>query len=158
MFSQAVEYSMRAMALLTQHHGTPLTVQTIAERAQIPAPYLSKLLQTFTRAGLVAAQRGVGGGYVLTRSPAKISLADVINVVEPLQRIRSCPLGIAGHASLCPLHRKVDEALATVEKAFTHTNLAELCKDAGAATPLCSKETLTSLKLPAKKATKQSER
>lgn len=137
MISQAVEYSLRAMVYLTQKQEGPATVQEIAAKGKIPAPYLSKLLQGLTRAGLVVAQRGIGGGYVLSRSPTEISLADIVNVVEPLQRITTCPLGIGGHASLCPLHRRLDQALATIEQAFRETTLDDLCKEKGGSIPLC---------------------
>lgn len=138
MISQAVEYSLRAMVLLTQNVNSPLTTQAIAERGQIPAPYLSKLLQGLTRAGLVTAQRGVGGGYLLSRSPDTVTLAEIMNAIEPLQRIRACPLGIAGHVTLCPLHRRLDEALAMVERTFQETTLNDLCQEGGGSVPLCN--------------------
>jgi Rrf2 family transcriptional regulator, nitric oxide-sensitive transcriptional repressor len=146
MISQTVEYALRAMTLLAQNVDFPVTIQTIAARGQIPAPYLSKLLQGLTRAGLVKAQRGVGGGYILTRKPNEISLADVINVMEPLQRITKCPLGITGHIALCPLHSKLDQALAAVEKAFQETSLADLCTTQGSI-PLCSSNAVVTLEL-----------
>lgn len=147
MIPQAVEYSLRAMVLLTQNLDTPVTVQAIAERGQIPAAYLSKLLQGLTRAGLVVSQRGVGGGYLLTRRPAEITLADVVSAIEPLQRIRKCPLGISGHVALCPLHRRLDEALATIEKTFQETTLNDLCQESGGSVPLCSTPALVALDL-----------
>jgi Rrf2 family protein len=140
------------MVLLTQSADEPLTVQMMAARGQIPAPYLSKLLQGLTRAGLVTSQRGVGGGYLLTRRPAEITLADIVNVVEPLQRITKCPLGISGHIVLCPLHRKLDQALAMVEQAFRETTLDDLCQESGGSIPLCSAQTIVSLDLGSRKA------
>lgn len=145
MISQAVEYSLRAMVILTQSADGPVTVQAMAGRGQIPAPYLSKLLQALSRAGLVASQRGVGGGYVLTRPAAQVTLADVVNAVDPLQRIKTCPLGIRGHVALCPLHRKLDQALASIEQAFQETTLDDLCKESGGSIPLCDSQTIVSL-------------
>lgn len=147
MFSQAVEYSLRAMVLLSQRAGEPLTVQAIAQRGQIPAPYLSKLLQGLVRANLVQSQRGVGGGYTLARGPTEITLADVINVVEPLQRIKSCPLGIQGHVQLCPLHRLLDDTLSDIERAFRSTTLADLLAESGGSIPLCSDQKLAAIAL-----------
>lgn len=154
MISQAVEYSLRAMVILTQNGNAPVTVKAMAERGLIPHAYLSKLLQGLTRAGLVTSQRGIGGGYVLTRSPAEITLADVVNSVEPLQRILKCPLGIRGHIALCPLHRKLDQALATVEQAFRETTLNDLCQESSGSIPLCSSQTIVSLDLGSCKATR----
>jgi Rrf2 family nitric oxide-sensitive transcriptional repressor len=145
MISQAVEYSLRAMVLLAQGAAQSLTVRSMAERGQIPAPYLAKLLQGLSRAELVRSQRGVGGGYLLARAPDKITLADIVNAIEPLQRITRCPLGISGHVSLCPLHRKLDQALATVEQAFQETTLDDLCKEGVGPSPLCSSKSMVKL-------------
>lgn len=147
MISQAVEYSLRAMVMLTQSARAPVTVKAMATRGEIPAAYLSKLLQGLTRAGLVLSQRGVGGGYLLTRRPSEITLADVVNAVEPLQRITRCPLGISGHVALCPLHAKLDRALAMVEQAFRETTLDDLCQESGGSIPLCSSPSIVSLDL-----------
>ena len=136
MISQTVEYSLRAMALLCHDAPEPSTVVSLAERGQVPAPYLAKLLRGLVRAGLVLSQRGIGGGFSLARNPIDITLADIVNAVEPLQRIKKCPLGIANHETLCPLHKKMDEAMAMAEQAFRETTLADLLK--GAPTPLCS--------------------
>jgi len=135
------------MVLLTKSLDEPLTVQSMANRGQIPPAYLSKLLQGLTRGGLVTSQRGVGGGYLLTRRPSEITLADIVNVVEPLQRITRCPLGISGHMTLCPLHRKLDQALAMVEQAFRETTLDDLCQESGGSIPLCSAQSIVPLKL-----------
>lgn len=146
--SQAVEYSLRAMALLAQHSESPLTVQYLAAKGQIPGPYLAKLLQGLVRGGLVRSQRGVGGGYSLSRSPDEITMADVVNAIEPLQRIRSCPLGLPGHIHLCPLHRRLDQTLALVEEAFQQTRLSDLFRDTQGSTPLCDDTNLLSIGPP----------
>lgn len=138
MISQAIEYSLRAMVLLTQSANGPLKVRTIATRGQIPAPYLAKLLQGLTRAGLITSKRGIGGGFFLARRPAEITLAEIANVVEPFQRITKCPFGIDGHFTLCPLHHWLDQVLAKIEQAFLETTLEELCQDDGSPIRLCS--------------------
>lgn len=148
---QAVEYSLRAMVILSQSAERPVTVQAMAERGHIPAAYLSKLLQGLTRAGLVISQRGVGGGYTLTRPSSAITLADIVNVVEPLQRITTCPLGTMGHESLCPLHKKLDIALETIERVFSETTLDDLCREGGGAIPLCEAQVFVKLNLEATK-------
>ena len=70
----------------------------------------------------------------------------MVNAVEPLQRIRTCPLGISTHGSqLCPLHRRIDAVLAVVEEQFARTTLAEILSEPGANMPLC--ETPRQIKL-----------
>src|SRR5688572_13568384 len=63
---------------------------------------------------------------------------EVVNAVEPIQRIRTCPLGIAAHGvHLCPLHTRLDNALAMVEEAFQNTTLGELLAEPTRSIPLC---------------------
>lgn len=138
MFSQTVEYALRAVAHLTQMAPNPRTTDQIAEATKVPKAYLSKVLQSLVRADLVRSQRGIGGGMTLARTSDKLTILDVVNAVEPLQRIRSCPLGLSTHGlTLCPLHRRLDNALAMVEEAFKSTSLADLLAEPSSSIPLC---------------------
>ena len=56
--------------------GTPVQIRAISERQAIPARYLEQIFRKLRQAGLVASKRGPGGGYVLARPPARISLRD----------------------------------------------------------------------------------
>lgn len=138
MISQAVEYSLRAMVMLANAGEEPLTVQKIAATAKIPAPYLSKLMQGLLRAELVHSRRGVGGGFTLGRAAKEITVWDIVQAVDPIKRILACPLGITGHVRLCPLHRRLDQAMALVEEAFRKSSLADVLADSSpAGGPLC---------------------
>lgn len=112
--------------MLAQCPGRSMTTAQIAEQSLVPAGYLSKVLQMLVRAGVVTANRGLHGGYQLKRSPQDISVLDIINAVDPIERIHVCPLGLAEHTELCPLHRKLDDAVATIEQTLGATNLHEL--------------------------------
>jgi Rrf2 family protein len=84
-------------------------------------------MQSLSRAGLVKSQRGLNGGFTLAHDPEELSILAVVNAVDPIRRFAECPLGIASHGrNLCPLHRRLDEAAAQVEKAFQETMVAEL--------------------------------
>lgn len=138
MFSQTVEYALRAVMALAEHAPAARTTDQLATATRVPKAYLAKVLQALTRGGLVQSRRGVGGGTSLARPPEKITILEVVNAVEPVQRIESCPLGLAAHgARLCPLHRRMDQALASVEQAFARTTLAEVLADPSQVRPLC---------------------
>ncbi len=82
-------YSVKALLDLSlQPRSGPVSVRAIAARQDIPAPYLEKLLIEMRRAGLVESIRGVQGGYKLARSPAQISLGEILaavgETIEPL--------------------------------------------------------------------------
>ena len=97
MFSQSVEYALRAVVHLAQYAPDPRTNEQIAAATLVPKAYLSKVVQGLRRAGIVRSRRGVGGGVVLAKSPAKLTILDVVNAVEPIARIRRCPLDLKAH-------------------------------------------------------------
>jgi Rrf2 family iron-sulfur cluster assembly transcriptional regulator len=78
------DYASRALLSLALHAGDsrPTSVRDIAERTGLPQPYLEQILLALKGAGLVRSKRGVGGGYVLARSPEAISLAQIVSAVE----------------------------------------------------------------------------
>jgi Rrf2 family iron-sulfur cluster assembly transcriptional regulator len=57
-------------------------VRDIAERSGLPQPYLEQILLALKGAGLVRSKRGVGGGYVLARPPADITLGQIVSAVD----------------------------------------------------------------------------
>ena len=84
-------YSVKALLDLSLQRGYgPMSVREIATRQDLPAPYLEKLLIEMRKAGLVQSIRGSVGGYKLARSPAQISLGQILEAVgetiEPLPR------------------------------------------------------------------------
>lgn len=138
MLTQTVEYALRAMVCLADHEFSPQTRQALVEKTRVPSAYLAKIMKRLNRAGLVRAQRGPNGGFGLARRAAGITLLEVVNAVEPIPRIRSCPLGIRSHGSqLCALHRRLDEALETFEQAFSQTTLANIVSQKTGSIPLC---------------------
>jgi Rrf2 family protein len=125
--SQTAEYALRAVVHLAAGPSAPRTTRQIAAATRVPAPFLSKVMQGLGRAGLVRSQRGLRGGFKLARDPAELTILDVVNAVDPLRRIRGCPLDLPEHGlNLCPLHRRLDDAAALVEDAFRQTTVAEL--------------------------------
>lgn len=144
MISQTAEYALRAMVYLALRQG-PSTGQEIADHTQVPAGYLKKIMHQLGRARLVDSQRGVGGGFVLARSAKQISILDVVNSVDPIERLLTCPLDIESHGlNLCPLHKRLSEATAKVEQAFAESNLSELVEESQ--NPLCQAKPLASNK------------
>lgn len=136
MLSQSVEYALRAVVFLARE-GEPHTTAQVAEATQVPAPYLSKVLQGLARAGIVRSQRGIGGGMTLVPEPEKLTIFDVVSAVDPLQRIESCPLGLREHGvRLCALHRRLDNAMSSVEEAFRNSTLADVLADPNPSVPL----------------------
>ncbi|MEO0539565.1 MAG: Rrf2 family transcriptional regulator [Cyanobacteria bacterium P01_A01_bin.105] len=75
-------YSVKAMVDLSlQPPGRLASVRAIAQRQNLPAPYLEKLLMALRQAGLVRSVRGAQGGYALAKAPAQISLGQILEAV-----------------------------------------------------------------------------
>jgi Rrf2 family protein len=126
------------MVLLGSNPEGPMTTQQIASRTLVPAGYLSKVLQSLGREGLVEAQRGLGGGFSLARPLEEVTVLDVINAVDPLKRIDRCPLGLLEHGlRMCALHRRLDEGIALIESLFGQTTIRQLVADQKRSQPLC---------------------
>lgn len=141
MFSQTVEYALRAVVNLAMRSPEPQTTAAIAKATQVPSAYLSKVLQGLREKGIVKLQRGIGGGVSLARDPEELTILDIVNAVDPLQRITHCPLDLKSHGvQLCALHFRMDQALSSIEKAFRSTTLAELLRDPNPSVPLCDRE------------------
>jgi Rrf2 family protein len=138
MISPTAEYALRAIVALAQGNKQAQVTPAIAQTTKVPAGYLAKVLQTLGRAGLVHSKRGLGGGFTLARPAHEITVLDVVNAVDPIKRIERCPLGIEQHGrNLCPLHHRIDEAIAHVERSFQETTIAELLDDDSRHAPLC---------------------
>ena len=126
------------MVYLASLDGMTPTISQIASATRTPAGYLAKILRNLARAELVRSQRGLHGGSTLARPAERISVLDVVQAVDPIQRITSCPLGLKNHGvNLCPLHRRLDQAIASVEQAFQNTTLAEMVAEDSPSKPLC---------------------
>jgi Rrf2 family nitric oxide-sensitive transcriptional repressor len=151
-FSQTVEYALRAVVHLASEAPDARTTDQIATATLVPRAYLSKVLQSLIKSGLVTSQRGLGGGMTLGKPPSDLTILEVVNAVDPVQRIRSCPLGLAAHGiHLCPLHSRLDRAMASVEDAFARTTLAEILAEESSSIPLCPFPRMKPVKRAAKR-------
>lgn len=149
MFTQTTEYALRSMAALALFPDALIPTSVIADRTKVPGNYLAKVLQQLAAAGLITGRRGVGGGYRLARPATEINILDIIQSVGRLQRITTCPLGLSNHGSnLCPLHRKMDEAAASLIERFSNVRLSDLISDPHSMNrPLCDAQTTATLTL-----------
>lgn len=138
MISQTAEYALRAIVFLADQEDVPLTTARIAEGTQVPAGYLSKVMNSLSRARVVNAQRGPNGGFVLARPSNVLTVLEVVNAVDPIQRFPECPLKLPHHGkNLCPLHRKLDDTARMAEEAFGSTTIRDLLDVPETRKPLC---------------------
>jgi Rrf2 family protein len=83
MLSQKAKYALRAMlALAEAGEGGALQIAEIAERHRLPRRFLEQILLDLKHHGLVASKRGKNGGYTLIRSPAEITFAQIVRIID----------------------------------------------------------------------------
>jgi len=105
--SSACEYAIRAATHLALHPpGAFVSAGDISDAEDIPAPFLSAVLQRLVAADLLRSARGPGGGYTLARAPAKISLYDIRAAIDGIADLEGCALGLGACSddATCPLH------------------------------------------------------
>jgi Rrf2 family protein len=133
LYSNPCEYAIRAMTelALRQDDGwVPVTV--IAEEADLPSPYLGKILKDLVRARLLQSTRGPGGGYRLARPASEISLFDVKLTVDGPGDLERCAVGLdpCSDETPCPLHVDFVRVRATIHEYLTSTTLADVARGA----------------------------
>ena len=128
MLSKTTEYALRAIVYLAKgNNAHNTTSQLIAAATHVPEGYMSKVLNTLTRHGIVTSQRGPTGGFALMKAPETLTMLDIVQAVEPLPKIQNCPLKLTEHCGhLCPLHSFLAELVQVVEAKLASTTVADL--------------------------------
>ena len=76
-------YGIMAAVDLAMHTGSaPIQAKSIARRQGIPARFLEQVLHAMKKAGLVSSLRGAQGGYVLSKKPSDLSVAEILEALE----------------------------------------------------------------------------
>jgi Rrf2 family cysteine metabolism transcriptional repressor len=82
--SVKVDYACRVLAQLARHYGEGQLahIEELAKIEAVPANYLVQILSELRNGGLITSRRGKQGGYVLARPPEKITLYDIVKLIE----------------------------------------------------------------------------
>jgi Rrf2 family transcriptional regulator, cysteine metabolism repressor len=125
LFSAKTEYACVALLELALHHNdpNPLRLKAISEKHDISHRFLVQILLQLKAAGLVASTRGASGGYHLGRPPERITIADVVNVIDPPEPTRSDD---ARTALARTVHGVWAQILSAQRKILETTTLADL--------------------------------
>jgi Rrf2 family protein len=92
-FSASTTHALRAVAWLASQPGDEAVLgRDLARKLRIPPDYLSKVLGTLARTGVLKAVRGARGGYRLARPPGRIRLVEVVAPFEGTRARSGCLL------------------------------------------------------------------
>jgi Rrf2 family protein len=131
--TRAADYAVRVMIHLA---GLPLAARAsraeLAQAADCPEQFLSKVLQNLTRAGLVASHRGNTGGFELPVMHASASILEIVEAIEGPIRLNLCL--VSDHSctrqSWCPAHAVWAKAQDAMIEVLRNTSIAELARQA----------------------------
>jgi len=131
------EYASRAMLELSLHHGeAPLHIRDISASQDIPERFLEQILLQLKRAGYLRSKKGPHGGYFLAKPPSRISVAEVIRVMDgPLAPIGCVSVTAKvfcareGSCGLKGLWKEVRDAIASILERTTFEDMAKRTRD-----------------------------
>lgn len=132
------QYGVRAMLRLglLSREGQPVPLRLVSEEEGISLQYLEQLFLELKKAGLVRSVRGANGGYILARSPEKISVGEIVRVLEgpiaPVECVLDSGEGICERASGCMTRDIWLRVRDSINSVLDNISLADVVKKKGA--------------------------
>lgn len=133
MLSNTAQYALRAMIYLGEREGEgPIRVDQVAEALDVPRNYLSKILHTLVKEGVLRSLRGPRGGFALARPSEEVTLYDVVGPFDDIEARRTCLLGRreCSDAHPCAIHAHWRQVATEVAAFFRETPLADVVRSA----------------------------
>lgn len=133
-FGRSAELAIWATLYLARRPpGGLCQIREIAWSTGLPKPYLAKIVQRLTSAGLLRGFRGPGGGVELARDPKSITLCSVVATVEERSQTPVCILGLrrCDETDTCPLHPRWSRVRAEIDRVLQETTLEDLARAPG---------------------------
>jgi FeS assembly SUF system regulator len=128
--SSLADYAVVMLSAAARHApGERLSATLLADETGVPLPTAQKLMGRLAQAGLLASARGTGGGFLLSRDAAAISLADIVEAVEGPIALTACvddqrhDCGLEGACRVKPHWSVVND---TIRSALDGVSLAML--------------------------------
>jgi Rrf2 family transcriptional regulator, iron-sulfur cluster assembly transcription factor len=123
LFSTATGYALRALAAMPED-GNYSLAKDLASHLGLPGPYLAKILQTLAQEGILVSVRGPRGGFRLARPAHRITVGEVVGVLDGMESMSGCVMGFVNcdgadkpcplHAAWCQVKNHLEETLAMV--------------------------------------------
>ena len=129
--TRAADYAARVMIHLAGlPTGTRTSRSALAEAAECPEQFLSKVLQSLTRAGLVISHRGNTGGFELPELHRRASLLQVVEAIEGPMRLNVClsSNSACSRQSWCPAHPVWDRAQRAMVDVLANASIGDLAE------------------------------
>lgn len=127
-FSRTTSYSLNTLLFMVKSKGIRISATTLHEQLDIPYSYLRQVMGNLSRKGLVKSTKGRNGGFVLSRTPSEITLAQIIESTEGLESFDICIMGfrVCPFDTKCPMHDIWEKTRTEMLKILRETTLKDL--------------------------------
>jgi Rrf2 family protein len=134
MVSSKAKYALKAAIALAREFGQgPVLISDIAERERIPRKFLELILLELRHSGILQSRKGKGGGYFLAREPSRVSLGEILRVVEGTLALVPCvsktayvPCHECGDEKSCGIRMVMKEVRDATARILDSTTLADV--------------------------------
>ena len=123
------DYAVRMIVHLAKHYGNgPISTRAAAAEEHVPYQLACKLMQKLNNAKLVSSCMGPKGGFVLAAEPSKISLLEVVGVIQGPINMNRCLLGedICPQQTTCTVRGKLASLQKDINSGLAAITLDEL--------------------------------
>lgn len=133
MLSNTSRYAIRAVIYLALNENgvSKIGIKQISKELSIPTPFLGKILQSLAKHKLLLSTKGPHGGFGLAKDASKISLMDIVAVIDGMDSFNTCVLGLhpcsdSANEHHCPIHQNYAAIREQLKKLFETENVGEL--------------------------------
>ena len=133
--SKKTDYALRALFTLVEHFGgAPIPIRELARRNDVPKRFLEQIMLDLKAQGWVDSAAGIRGGYVLARSPERITMGEVVRhfdgILAPIDCVSVTGYKRCSQEPVCRFRRVFLEARNYVAKVMDRATLAEVARGA----------------------------
>ena len=133
MFSKTCEYGLQAMLYISLYakNGRKVGLKEIAQNQEIPSPFLSKILQLLVRNKIISSAKGPNGGFYPLKSPSKITLLEIVKLIDGTDIFNQCGIGLkkCSDKTPCPIHYEYHAVKNNIIQLLSGNSIADLCND-----------------------------
>jgi Rrf2 family protein len=131
--SRKTDYALRALFTLVDHYGSsPIPIRELARRNDVPKRFLEQIMLALKARGWVDSIAGIRGGYVLAKSPSKITMGEVVRhfdgILAPIDCVSATGYQRCSQEPVCKFRRVFLNARNYVADLMDKATLAEISK------------------------------
>jgi Rrf2 family iron-sulfur cluster assembly transcriptional regulator len=128
-------YGLRAVVnLAMSYHNRPISISSIAGEENVSSEFLEQIFFKLKKAGVIRSVRGPGGGFVLNRSPAEITVKDILQAVGEMKGLTPCTLRrqtLCDRPTPCTAHDIWTGLQEKMEEYLSGISLKDICEKNG---------------------------